>query len=326
MRRREILGVLGGAAAWPLAARAQRPGIPVIGFLGGASPGPWLRLVEAFRAGLRETGYVDNQNVAIEFRWAEGRYERLPELAADLVRRRVAVLIATGGIASVSAAMAATSHIPIVFTLGGDPVKRGVVASLNRPGGNVTGVNLFTTEMDAKRLGLLRDMVPAAHLIAALINPTNPSMTDRLIEIEGAAGTIGRQLRILHASTLQELVAAFAALGQMRAGALFVGADPFFNSQRDTIVALAASHAIPGIYEHRDFALAGGLMSYGTDFAGSYRHAGVYAGRVLNGEKPAELPVVQSIKFEFVINLATAKTLGLEVAPGLSAQADEVIE
>jgi putative ABC transport system substrate-binding protein len=326
MRRREFIMLIGSTAAWPLGARAQQPAMPLIGFLGGASPGPWLRLVAAFRAGLKETGYVQGQNVAIEFRWAEGRYERLPEMAADLVRRQVAVLVATGGISSVLAAKAATSHIPIVFTLGGDPVRRGIVASLNRPGGNVTGVNLFTTEMDVKRLGLLRDMVPAVDLIAALVNPANPTVPERAIDIEAAARTIGRQLRFLHASTLQELAGAFVALGQMRAGALFVGADPFFLSQRDTIVALAASHAIPAIYEQRDFALAGGLMSYGTDFADSYRQAGVYAGRILKSEKPGELPVVQSTKFEFVINLATARTLRLEVPPALSAQADEVIE
>jgi putative ABC transport system substrate-binding protein len=224
------------------------------------------------------------------------------------------------------AAKAATSAIPIVFTLGSDPVRLGLVASFSRPGGNVTGVHLFTAVIDSKRLGLLRDMVPGAAVIAALVNPRNPNIPDRSKEIEAAARTIGRQLRFLHASTRQEIEAAFAASTRMGAGALFVGADPFFNNARDAIVALAARHAIPAIYELRDFAVAGGLMSYGTDFADAYRQAGVYAGRILKGEKPADLPVVQSTKFELVINLRTAKALGLDVPPGVSAQADEVIE
>ncbi len=328
IKRREFIPLIGGAAAtvWPLAARAQQAAVPLVGFLGSTSPGPWVRFVDAFRVGLKETGFVDGHNVAIEFRWAQGEYDRLPELAVDLVRRQVAVLVATGGQPTIMAAKAATSTIPIVFTLGSDPVKLGLVASLARPGGNVTGVNLFTATMDGKRLGLLHAMVPAAETIVALVNPKNPTTPERLKEIEVAARTIGRQLQYLRASTLQELAAAFAALGRMRAGALFVGADPFFNTQRDTIVALAASHAIPAIYEQRDFAVAGGLMSYGTDFAASYRQAGVYVGRILKGEKPAELPVVQSTKFEFIINLKTAKALGLDVPPSLSAQADEIIE
>ena len=328
LRRRDFIALLGGAAtsfccSLPLSAQ---PAMPVVGFLGSTSPGPWTRLVAAFRAGLREMGYAEGDNVAIAFRWADGDYDRLPGMAADLVRAQVDVLVATGGIPSTMAAKAATSAIPIVFTLGSDPVRLGLVASFSRPGGNVTGVHLFTAVIDSKRLGLLRDMVPGAAVIAALVNPRNPNIPDRSKEIEAAARTIGRQLRFLHASTRHEIEAAFAALTRMGAGALFVGADPFLNSERAAVVALAARHAIPAIYELRDFAVAGGLMSYGTDFADAYRQAGVYAGRILKGEKPADLPVVQSTKFELVINLKTAKALGLEVPPGVSAQADEVIE
>ena len=247
-------------------------------------------------------------------------------LAAELVRRRVDVIVATGGQPTVAAAVAATKTIPIVFTVGSDPVELGFVASINRPGGNATGVNLLTAVMDSKRLGLLHAVVPTARLIVTLVNPTNPNVASRSKEIQQAAHSIGRQIQIMHASTLQELAAAFSKINQMGADALFVGADPFLNTQRDAIVALTASHAIPAIYEQRDFAVAGGLMSYGTDFANSYRQAGVYTGRILRGEKPADLPVVQSTKFEFVINLRTAKTLGLEIPPAVSAQADEVIE
>jgi putative ABC transport system substrate-binding protein len=300
--------------------------MPVVGFLGSTSAGPWFRLVEAFRGGLRETGYVDGQNVVIDFRWAEGQYQRLPALAADLVRRQVAVLVATGGQSTVLAAISATSKIPIVFTLGSDPVKLGLVASLNRPGGNVTGINLFTAELDAKRLGLLHAMVPRSELVAALVNPTNPTTPRRLNEIEEAARSVGLRAHFLNASTLLELASAFSALKSTGASALFVAADPFFNAQRDAIIALTASHGIPAIYEQRDFVLAGGLMSYGTDFAESYRQAGIYAGRILKGEKPADLPVVRSTKFEFVLNLKTAKAQKLDVPPAVSAQADEVIE
>ena len=282
--------------------------------------------MKAFRVGLKETGYIDGQNVAIEFRWAEGQYDRLPEMAAELVRRKVAVLVATGGEPSIMAAKSATSTIPTVFTLGSDPVRLGVVASLNRPGGNITGAILFTSVMDTKRLGLLRDMVPTATQIAVLVNPKNPISEGQEKNIKEAARTVNKQVEFLQASTEPELDAAFAALTRMKAGALLVGADPFFNARRDTIVALAARHAIPAIYEQRDFADVGGLMSYGTDFTATYRQVGVYAGRILKGEKPADLPVVQSTKFEFVINLKTAKALGIEVPPALSAQADEIIE
>lgn len=327
MKRREFLGLLSGlAVGCPLAARAQQAKMPVVGFLGSASAIPWGRLVTAFRDGLKEIGYIEGRNVLIDFRWADGQYERLPELAAELVSRKVAVLVATGGIPSVMAANAATSTIPIVFTLGSDPVKLGLVASLNRPERNVTGVNLFTATMDGKRFGLLHAMVPAVEVFAALVNPKNPTTSERSKEIEGAARTMGKQLQFLEASTLQELAVAFASLRRSRAGALFVAADPFFNSQRDTVIALAASHTVPAIYEQRDFAVAGGLMSYGTDFAASYWQAGAYTGRILKGERPGDLPVVQSTKFELIINLKTAKMLGLDVPPAISAQADEIIE
>jgi putative ABC transport system substrate-binding protein len=327
MKRREFITLLGGAAvAWPLAARAQQTQMPVVGFLGSASAEPWTRFVAAFRAGLKDRGYVDGQNVAIEFRWAEGRYEHLPALAADLVRREAAVLVSTGGLPTIRAAMAATTTIPIVFTTGGDPVRLGLVASLSRPGGNVTGVNLFTAEMDAKRLGLLRDMVPALTSIAALINPNNPPAESQSKNIREAARSFGLQVHFLHASTERELEAAFSSLAQLQVGAMQVASDPFFNSRRDYVVALAARHRIPAIYEQREFAATGGLMSYGANFLDAYRQAGVYTGRILKGEKPASLPVMQSTEFEFVINLNTARALSLDVPPGVSAQADEVVE
>ena len=326
MRRRDFIALLGGAAAWPLTARAQQQKVPVVGFLGSTSAPPWTHLVAGFRAGLKEAGFTEGQNVAITFRWADGQYDRLPGLAAELVRSRVDILVATGGLPTITAAKAATSDIPIVFTLGSDPVALGIVASLNRPGGNITGAILFTATIDAKRFGLLNDMAPNATVTAVLVNPKNPTIPARSRELEAAAATLGKRLQFLHASTPQELEAAFGALGRLGAGALFVGADPFLNSMRGTIVGLAARHAIPAIYEQREFAMAGGLMSYGTDFADSYRRAGVYAGRILKGEKPADLPVVQATKFELVINLKTAKALGIEVPPGISAQADEVIE
>jgi putative tryptophan/tyrosine transport system substrate-binding protein len=300
--------------------------MPVVGFLSSVSPGPWTHLVAAFRQGLSEAGYVEGRNVAIEFRWAQGQYDRLPALAADLVHRQVAVLVATGGTMTTLAAKAATTKIPIVFTIGGDPVQLGIVASLARPGGNITGVNIFTSEMGAKRLGLLHQMVPTAALIAVLINPKNPNAGAMSKEIPEAARTVGQKIHTLTASTERDLDAAFKTASQLGAGALLVAADPFFNSRRDYIVALAARHAIPAMYEQREFALAGGLMSYGTNLSHGYRQTGLYTGRVLKGEKPADLPVVQSTEFEFVINLNAAKALGLEVPPGLSTSADEVIE
>jgi putative ABC transport system substrate-binding protein len=326
MRRREFIALVGStAAAWALPARAEQSAVPVIGFLNSASPQPWVTYVAGFRAGLKETGYVDGQNVTIEFRWAEGHYE-LPEMAADLVRRKVAVLVATGGTPSVVAAKAATTTIPIVFTTGSDPARAGFVSSLNRPGGNMTGVNLFVTAMESKRLGLLRALIPGVQLIAVLLNPNRQDHAYHLREVKESAAAIGQQIHLLSASNESEIDSAFATATQLRAGAMLVGSDPFFNSQRDKIVALAARHAIPAIYEQREHALAGGLMSYGTNISDGYRQAGVYAGRILKGEKPADLPVVQSTKFEFVINLKTAKALGIEVPPNLSAEADEIIE
>jgi putative ABC transport system substrate-binding protein len=325
VRRREFVFLLGGLTAWPRVTLAQQP-LPVIGFLGSASPASWAHFVDAFRAGLKETGFIEGRNVAIEFRWAEGQYDRLREMASELAGRKVAVLVSTGGMPSVLAAKEATSTIPIVFTLGVDPVRFGLVASLNRPGGNLTGVNMFTAFIDTKRLGILHDMVPKAALIAVLINPKNPNVGGRTTDIETAARAMGLQLQFLHASTRPELDAAFRAVSRSGAGALFVGSDPFFNAQRDYIVAQTAHHGIAAMYGQREFAIAGGLMSYGTDSNDSYRQAGIYVGRILKGEKPAELPVVQSTKFEFVINLTTAKSLGLTVPASLSAMADEIIE
>jgi putative ABC transport system substrate-binding protein len=327
MKRRNFLaGLVGTTVAWPLTALAQQPAMPVIGFLNSASPQPFENYVAGFRAGLKETGYVDGQNVAIEFRWAEGHYDQLPEMATDLVRRKVAVLVATGGVPTVLAAKAATTTVPVAFAIGGDPVRFGFVTSLSRPGGNMTGVSLLVTQMETKRLGLLRALVPNAELIAILLNPNNPVATDEMREVQEAARAFGQQIHILPASSESEINAAFATVVQLHAAAMLVCADPFFNSQRDKIIALAARHAIPAIYEQREHALAGGLMSYGTSFSDGYRQVGIYVGRILKGDKPADLPVLQSTKFEFVINLKTAKALGIEVPPNLSAEADEIIE
>jgi putative ABC transport system substrate-binding protein len=327
MRRREFITLLGGAAAaWPLAARAQQPVMPVIGFLSSRSPGESKHLVAAFRAGLQTGGYVEGQSVAIEYRWAEGQYDRLPALASDLVRRAVAVLVTTGGEPSALAAKAATSTIPIVFTVGGDPVKVGLVASLNRPGGNATGVSLLTTAPEAKRLGLLKELVPSAAVFGVLINPNYQEAEAQSQEVREAARAIGRQVRIANAANDRELEAAFATLVQQGAAALLVGADPFFDTRRDRIVALAAQFKLPAIYQFRDFAVAGGLMSYGISITDGYRQVGIYTGRVLKGTKPADLPIHQSIKFEAVINLKTAKALGVKISDNLLSIADEVIE
>jgi putative ABC transport system substrate-binding protein len=300
--------------------------MPVIGFLNGFSLAEWAHAVAAFHKGLNETGYVEGRNVAIEYRWADGQFDRLPALAAELVRRQVTVLVTTGGSATARTAKAATSTIPIVFGVGIDPIKLGVVASLSRPGGNASGVFFLTNELEAKRLGLLRELVPKAAVIAILLNPSGPTVGDQSKDLREAAGAVGQQIRILHAGDERELDAAFATVDQLRAAALLVGASPVFNAHRDRIVALAARRAIPVIYEQREFAVAGGLMSYGTSLTDATRQVGVYAGRVLKGEKPADLPVVQSTKFEFVINLKTAKALGLTIPQSLLLRADEVIQ
>ena len=324
MRRRDFMTVFGGALAWPVAARAQQPAMPVIGFLNGASSAEFSHQVAAFRQGLKEAGFIEGQNVAIEFRWADGQYDRLAALAEDLVRRRVAVIVAAGG--SQPMAKAATSTIPIVFTAGSDPVKAGLVSSLNRPGGNLTGVNMFTVNLDAKRLELLRELLPKADTVAVLINPTFVSADTQLKDIREGALRAGVRLVVLDASADGDFDAAFATLLDTRASALVVGSDPFLNSRREQVVALTARYRIPAIYEWREFAEAGGLMSYGTSLNDMYRQVGVYTARILKGEKPADLPVMQPTKFELVINLKTAKALSVDISPNLLARADEVIE
>jgi len=325
--RRQFISALGGTAvAWPLAARAQQPTMPAIGFLNSISPGEAVDLVSAFRDGLREVGFVEGQNVAIEYRWAEGHYDRLPTLAAELVQARVAAIAATGGTISGLAAKAATTTIPIVFTTGDDPVETGLVASLNRPTGNLTGVVTLANQLGAKRLELLHQIVPKAEAIAVLLNPTSSSTKAQLIDLQQAAATLGLKLYVLSASTEHDIDQAFAMLAQQRAGALILGVDPFFNGRRDQLVALAAKDAIPTIYFFRGFTAAGGLISYAPSLVDSYRQTGVYIGKVLKGMKPSDLPVIQPTKFEFVINLKTAKALGLTVPPSLLAITDEVIE
>jgi ABC-type uncharacterized transport system substrate-binding protein len=325
MQRRQFIALLGSAATWPLAARAQQGPIPMIGFFNQGSAKPSAYLVAAFRKGLNKVGYVEGQNVLVEYRWAESQYNQLPELAADLVSRNVAV-IAAAFLPAALAAKAATSTIPICFITGADPVKQGLVVSLNRPGGNATGVAFFSALVGAKRLGLLRELVPAASIFALLVNPTNPNVEIVSKDMQAAARTLDLQLRILHASTEREIDGAFTALVQQRVGALVVGPDTFFDTQRDQIVALAARHAIPAIYQQREAVVSGGLMSYGASPDEAYHQAGIYTGRILKGEKPADLPVMQSAKFELVINRKTAKALGITLPSGLLSITDEVIE
>jgi putative tryptophan/tyrosine transport system substrate-binding protein len=326
IKRRDFITLLGGAVAWPLAAGAQQPSIPVVGYVHPDSPQSVASLLAAFREGLNETGYVEGQNVAIEYRWAQNDLSQIPELVADLVRRRVAVIATPGSSAAALAAKAATTTIPIVFSLGLDPVQLGLVASLSRPGGNITGVNSMSNELVAKRLGLLRELLPTAARFAVLVNPKNPTTESLKKDVEAAVAAIGPQIEFFTASTGAEIEAAFASLVQRRADALLVHPDNLFINRRVQLTTLAARHAVPAIYPLRADAEAGGLMSYGTELADAHRQAGVYTGRILKGAKPADLPVVQPTKFEFVINLQTARAIGLTVPPTLLARADEVIE
>ncbi len=325
MRRRDFIAGLGSAAAWPAVARAQQPAVPVVGFLHSVSPAPFARMVAGFQLGLREAGYVEGQNVKVEYRWAEGQYDRLPALAADLVRRNVAVIAATGGMGAALAAKAATSSIPIVFVSGADPVKAGLVASLNRPGGNITGVSPLLSALGSKRLELLHLLVPKAAVIGVLVNP-NYDADLQVREVQTAALALGLKLKIVPASTEAEIDKAFTTLVQQGVDALFLANDPYFDSHRDQIIGVAARDGIPAMYYTREFTASGGLISYGTNIADAYRQAAIYTGNILRGAKPADLPVVQPTKFELVINVTTAKALGLQIPDKLLALADEVIE
>jgi putative tryptophan/tyrosine transport system substrate-binding protein len=327
MRRREFIALLGGAASWPLAALAQQPTMPVIGYLGSESPDLFAGRLSAFHQGLSETGFVEGQNVAIEYRWAENQYDRFPALLADFIRRKVTVIVAVTGTPPALAAKAATTTIPVVFVTAGDPVALGLVASLNRPGGNLTGVATLTVELAPKQLEVLRELVPTATIFALLVNPVNSTNAETLSrELQAAARTLGLELHVLHASTERDFDAVFASLPRLRAGALLIGSDPFFNSRSQQLVALASRHAMPTMYPFREYAMAGGLMSYGNSFADAHRQVGVYTGRIVRGEKPADLPIQQSVKVELVINLKTAKALGLTFPISLLGRADEVIE
>jgi putative ABC transport system substrate-binding protein len=327
MRRRDFITLVGGATAWPVVGRAQQPAMPVIGFLNSGSPDDtYASRLAAFRQGLSENGFVEGRNVAIEYRWAEEKYDRLPALAADLVRRQVAVILATGGASPALAAKAATSTIPIVFQHGSDPIKLGLVASLSRPEGNVTGVTFITAELGAKRFDLLRQLVPLATTVGYLVDPRDPQSADQTADVLAAARALGRQVVVAEARSDRDFDAAFATFAQRRANALVVGAFPLFNNHRNKLVGLAANHRIPAIYQFREYALEGGLLSYGADILDAYRLGAVYVGKILKGAKPVELPIQQPTKFELIINLKTAKALRLEVPPALLASADEVIE
>jgi putative ABC transport system substrate-binding protein len=326
MRRREFITLLGGAAAWPLAARAQQPAMPVIGILNGQSADSYSHLLAALRLGLKESGFIEGQNVLIEYRWAEGRDEQLPAMAVDLINRQVAALITGGSMWATISAKATTTTIPIVFTTGSDPVRLGYVPSLNRPGGNVTGVSFLAAQLIPKRMELASQLVAPNATIGFLGRPSEPRYAADRKEVEAAGAALGRKVLFLDVAGANDLETAFATAGRQHVGALVMAADPFFNGHRNEIVALAAHHAIPTFYELRDFVIAGGLVSYGASIANAYRQAGVYVGRILKGDKAGDLPVVQSARFELVINLKTARALGLEVPPTLLARADEVIE
>jgi len=327
MKRREFITLLGGAGAtWPLAARAQQAAMPAVGVLLPGTPAAEMLLLDAFKRGLAQAGYTEGQAVALEYRWAEGRFDRPPALAADLVRRNVSAIVTLSGTISALAAKAATTSIPILFVTGGDPVKAGLIASLNRPGGNVTGINLLAGSLDGKRVELLHEVVPNIVELAMLRNPNNPNSDPEIAEARAAAGTRGLRLRVFDASTPSEIDSAYAALAQERLGAVVVGTDPFLNDRVEQLVALAARHVAPAIYGYREFTAAGGLLSYGTSRTEASRQLGIYVARVLKGERPADLPVQQAVKIELVLNIKTAKTLGLSFPLPLLARADEVIE
>jgi putative tryptophan/tyrosine transport system substrate-binding protein len=326
VKRREFITLIGGTMAWPFMAAAQQPAMPIIGFLSTRSPEDIPHLLAAFRRGLAENGYVEGQNVTIEYRWALGQYDRLRALAAELAGRPVVMFVTAGGEPAALAAKAATSTLPIAFIIGGDPVKVGLAASYNRPGGNATGISILTSMLDPKRLGLLHELMPQAATVGALLNPNFPGFEGQLKDVQEAARAIGVQIFVLRASDDREVEAVFETVAQQRIPALVIGADPFFDTQRDKLVALAARHAVPAMYHFREFVTAGGLMSYGIDISEVWRQIGGYAGRILKGAKPADLPVMQPTKFEFVINLKTAKALGLAIPAGLLSFVDEVIE